>query len=107
MKQMIEQRFLPSDHTQVLYNKYHDCVQENQRVDEYTKEFLRLQARYENCDNEAQQVAHYQSGLNHKIHCMMGVAAIFTLTDVIEMAKRAEERVDWQPRQQYNWNFNY
>ncbi|KAG8662028.1 hypothetical protein MANES_01G057601v8 [Manihot esculenta] len=47
-------------------------------------------------------------GLNHEIRCMMGVAAIFTLADAIEMAKRAEERVDWQPRQQqYNRNFNY
>ena len=107
MKQMFEQRFLPSDHAQVLYNRYHDCVQGNRRVDEYTEEFLRLQARCENCENEAQQVAHYQRGLNHEIRCMMGVAAIFTLADAIEMAKRAEERVDWQPRQQYNWNFNY
>ena len=59
MKQMFEQRFLPSDHAQVLYNRYHDCVQGNRRVDEYTEEFLRLQARCENCENEAQQVAHY------------------------------------------------
>ncbi|KAG8640411.1 hypothetical protein MANES_13G056002v8 [Manihot esculenta] len=108
MKQMFEQRFLPSDHAQVLYNRYHDCVQRNRRVDEYTEEFLRLQVRCENCENEAQQVAHYQRGLNHEIRCMMGVAAIFTLADAIEMAKRAEERVDWQPRQQqYNRNFNY
>ncbi|KAG8645276.1 hypothetical protein MANES_10G049950v8 [Manihot esculenta] len=108
MKQMFEQRFLPSDHAQVLYNRYHDCVHGNRRVDEYTKEFLRLQARCENCENEAQQVAHYQRGLNHEIRCMMGVAVIFTLADAIEMTKRAEERIDWQPRQQqYNRNFNY
>ncbi|KAG8663024.1 hypothetical protein MANES_01G169950v8 [Manihot esculenta] len=37
----------------------------------------------------------------------MGVVAIFTLIDVIEMAKKAKERVDWQPRYQSNRNFNY
>ncbi|KAG8639483.1 hypothetical protein MANES_14G147049v8 [Manihot esculenta] len=100
-RKMFEQRFLPSDHAQVLYNRYYDCVQGNRRVDEYTEEFLRLQARCENCENEAQQVAHYQRGLNHEIRCMMGVAAIFTLADAIEMAKRAEERT-----QQYRGNYS-
>ena len=76
-------------------------------MDEYTEEFLRLQTRCENCENEAQQVAHYQRGLNHEIHYMMGVAAIFTLPDAIEIGKRAEKRVEWQPQHQSNWNFNY
>ena len=44
-------------------------------------------------------MANYQRGLNHDIMCMMGVAAIFTLADVIEMSKRAKDRLNWQPRQ--------
>ncbi|XP_037492751.1 uncharacterized protein LOC119369889 [Jatropha curcas] len=184
MKQMIEQRFLPSDHSQILYNRYHDRFQGNRKVDEYTEEFLRLQARCDNCETESQQVAHYietigenfhdgykikmicsnvsfpsdhsqilynsihgpfqgnrkvdevdgrvfkeeflrlqarcdncetesqqvahyQRGLNHDIMCTMGVTVIFTLADAIEMAKHAEDRINWQPRQPSNRNQNF
>ncbi|KAI5334330.1 hypothetical protein L3X38_024463 [Prunus dulcis] len=42
MKQLMMDRFLPTDYEQILYRMYIDCAQGNHSVSEYTEEFMRL-----------------------------------------------------------------
>lgn len=37
---------------QTPYNRYHDCMQEKRKMDEYIEEFLRLESRCDNDENE-------------------------------------------------------
>lgn len=92
---------------QTLYNRYHYCMKKNRKLDKYTEEFLRLQSKCNNCENKDQKVAHYQRGLSREIRYIIGVSTIYTLVDAIQMAKWAEEQLEWENKQQTKRNSNY
>ena len=57
MKQLLRDRFLPSDYKQYIFDAYHRCTQGSKSVDEFTTEFLRLIERNKLSAIENQQAA--------------------------------------------------
>ncbi|XP_047979023.1 uncharacterized protein LOC125220938 [Salvia hispanica] len=90
MKALLKARFLPADYEQLLYLQFHNCVQGNQAVSEYTEEFLRLQVRCNLYENEDQQVARYVNGLNDSIQERLGIQQIWSIDQAQTLALKAE-----------------
>lgn len=61
------QQFLPVDYEQLLYQKYHQCQQGQESVNEYTEEFIKLDLRANMRECEPQKVSRYVQSLNSPI----------------------------------------
>ena len=90
MKLMLWARFLPLNYEQTLFQQYQNCRQGSRTVAAYTEEFQRLQARNELLKAEAQQVARFIGGLRVAIQDRVSLQAIFSITEAINLATRAE-----------------
>ena len=91
---MLRARFLPPDYEQTLFQQYQNCRQGSRTVAAYTEEFQRLQARNELSETEAQQVARFIRGLRVAIQDRVSLQAIFSITEAINSATRAEAQLD-------------
>ncbi|PKU65568.1 hypothetical protein MA16_Dca024876 [Dendrobium catenatum] len=90
MRQLLRAQFLPTDFEQILYMKYQQCVQGNRSVSEYTEEFHRLSARNNLNESMNQLVARYIGGLKYSIQDRLELNAIWSLSQAINFALRAE-----------------
>ncbi|KAL5568451.1 hypothetical protein UlMin_025026 [Ulmus minor] len=59
MRQLLRNRFLPTNYSQTLYLQCLNCKQGTRSIKEYTEEFYRLGARTRLVEDESQQVARY------------------------------------------------
>ncbi|PKU85169.1 RNA-directed DNA polymerase [Dendrobium catenatum] len=98
MKQMLRAHFLPTDYEQLLYVRYQQCVQGSKTVSEYTEEFYRLSARNNLQESESQLVARYTSGLREVIQDKLELNSVWTLSQAINFALKAEVQLSRQPR---------
>ncbi|GKA57227.1 transposon ty3-I gag-pol polyprotein [Tanacetum coccineum] len=90
MKQMIKGRFLPPDIKQFLYQQCHNYVQGKRTVANYTREFLRLQARCNLRETDEQSMARYISRLNDSIKERLSLTPIWSVDQAQNMAMKAE-----------------
>ncbi|KAM2953124.1 hypothetical protein FF1_031539 [Malus domestica] len=76
MQSMLRDRFLPRNYEQVLFEKYHGCVQGTRSVQEYSQEFFNLAARNRLIESLLQQTARYLHGLNANIRDRIGLQCV-------------------------------
>ncbi|KAF3640134.1 Phosphopantetheine adenylyltransferase [Capsicum annuum] len=93
MKALLKARFLPADYEQLLYLQFHNSVQGNKSVFDYTEEFLRLQVRCNLSENEDQQVAGYINCLNDSIQERLGIQQIWSIDQDQTLALKAERYI--------------
>ncbi|KAI3847550.1 hypothetical protein MKW92_013143 [Papaver armeniacum] len=86
----MKDHFLPSDHTQNLFQIYQQCSQKRRPIDEYTKEFYRLGSRVNIPETEAQQVSRYLSGLDPEIKEVLYLHLISKVTEAVRLAQKIE-----------------
>ena len=67
MRQLLRNRFLPTNFSQTLYLQCLNYKQGSQSIKEYTEEFYRLGIRRRLVEDKSQQVALYIGGLNESI----------------------------------------
>ncbi|KAI3920535.1 hypothetical protein MKW92_050695, partial [Papaver armeniacum] len=83
-------RYLPSDHTQQLFQSYQQCAKKRRPVDEYAEEFYRLGSRDNIPETEAQQVSRYLSGLDTEIKEALYLHPISKVTEAVSLAQKIE-----------------
>lgn len=94
MKRLLQQRFLPPDYEQFLYQQYQNCRQTNRPVNEYTEEFYRLNARVNLSETEDQLIAHYIGSLKLAIQDRLALQGVWTMTDVVNLAMKVENQIN-------------
>lgn len=93
MRKLLRIHFLPIDYTQVLFQKYQNCRQGSQSVEEYAAEFY-LFVHNDLAETESQQVVRFLGGLRSSIHDRIMFQFIFTLSDAVWMATLVETHLD-------------
>ncbi|KAI6691341.1 hypothetical protein NL676_028169 [Syzygium grande] len=94
MKQKLKKRFLPTDYEQLLFQQFQNCRQSNRSVQAYTEEFLRLSARNNLDESEAQQTARYINGLRLNIQDRVSLHRLFSVEDAQDMARKIEMQLE-------------
>lgn len=94
MKEMLKVRFLPPDYEQLLFQQFQNCKQLSRSVQVYTEEFLRLSARNNLAESEAQQTARYINGLRLNIQDRVSLHRLFSVEDAQEMAQKIEMQLE-------------
>ncbi|KAG6737261.1 hypothetical protein POTOM_058775 [Populus tomentosa] len=79
---------------QILFQQYQDCRQGNRAVQAYVEEFHRLSSRNNLMETDAQQVARFIGGLRLNIQDRVSMHTIYTLTEAINLATKAETQLD-------------
>ncbi|XP_012842063.1 PREDICTED: uncharacterized protein LOC105962308 [Erythranthe guttata] len=96
MKLMMDEKFLPLDYNQTLYQKFHLLRQRvDQSVASYTEEFYKLMSRIELYDSNDQLVARYVAGLKSSIRGELFLLCFNSLAEAYQMALKAEEKLKW------------
>ncbi|KAM1912063.1 hypothetical protein ACFX1X_000160 [Malus domestica] len=90
MQSMLQARFLPRNYKQVLFEKYHGCVQRSRTMQEYSQEFFNLAARNRLTESLAQQTARYLFGLRPYIRDKIGLQHVNYPSEAEELAISAE-----------------
>ncbi|XP_028549525.1 uncharacterized protein LOC110110738 [Dendrobium catenatum] len=98
MKRLLRGHFLPMDFEQMLYVQYQHCSQGTQSVSEYTEEFYRLSARNNLNESETQLVARYIGGLKEAIQDKLEMNSVWTLSQAVNYALKAEIQLNRHPR---------
>ncbi|XP_028550837.1 uncharacterized protein LOC110096704 [Dendrobium catenatum] len=98
MKRLLRGHFLPTDFEQMLYVQYQHCNQGARTVSEYTEEFYRLSARNNLNESETQLVARYIGGLKEAIQDKLEMNSVWTLSQAVNYALKAEIQLNRQPR---------
>ncbi|KAF6162906.1 hypothetical protein GIB67_021055 [Kingdonia uniflora] len=62
-------------------------------VDEFTNEFYLLSSRVTTFETEAQKVSRFKIGLSKKIQDKLTMVNVYSITEALEMAKRAETKL--------------
>lgn len=93
MKRLLQQRFVPPDYEQFLYQQYQNCRQANHTVNEYTEEFYRLNARVNLSETEDRLIARYIGGLKLAIQDRLGLQGVWTMTDAVNLAMKVENQI--------------
>ncbi|XP_073263062.1 uncharacterized protein [Populus alba] len=94
MRRLLRFRYLPPDYEQILFQQYQDCRQGNRAVQAYVEEFHRLSSRNNLMETDAQQVARFIGGLRLNIQDRVSMHTIYTLTEAINLATKAETQLD-------------
>jgi hypothetical protein len=94
MKRLLNARFLPPDFEQRLFQQYQECRQGARTVQAYVDDFYRLSARNDLMETEAQLVARFIGGLRLPIQDKVSMQHVFTLTEAVSLATRAEKQLE-------------
>jgi hypothetical protein len=97
MKTLLKARFFPPNFEQHLFQQYQNCQQGGRTVQAYIDDFCRLSPRNDLMETEGQQVARFIGGLRYVIQDRVSMHHVFTLTEVVSLATRAEKQLD-QPK---------
>ncbi|KAI0509958.1 hypothetical protein KFK09_010558 [Dendrobium nobile] len=106
MKRLLRGHFLPTDFEQMLYLQYQHCSQGNRTVNEYTEEFYRLSARNDLNEFENQLVARYIGGLRESIQDKLELNYVWTLSQAVNYALKAEIQLNRHPKNQAPRRYN-
>ncbi|KAG6738699.1 hypothetical protein POTOM_058321 [Populus tomentosa] len=87
---------LPSfnDYEQILFQQYQDCRQGSRTVQTYVEEFHRLSSRNNLTETDAQQVSRFVSGLRLAIQDRVSMQTIYSVTEAINLATKAEAQLE-------------
>ncbi|XP_020702245.1 uncharacterized protein LOC110113876 [Dendrobium catenatum] len=102
MKQLLRAQFLPTDFEQIIYMRYQHCVQGLRSVSDYKEEFNRLTARNNLNELANQLVARYIGGLKDSIQDRLELNSVWTMSQVVNFALKAEMQQSRQPKTPYN-----
>jgi len=94
MRRLLRYRYLPPDYEQILFQQYQDCRQGSRTVQTYVEEFHRLSSRNNLLESDAQQVARFIGGLCLNIQDRVSIHTIYSLTEAINLATKAETQLD-------------
>jgi hypothetical protein len=94
MKRLLNARFLPPDFEQRLFQQYQECRQGVRTIQAYVDDFYRLSARNDLMETEAQLVARFIGGLRLPIQDKVSMQHVFTLTEAVSLATRAEKQLE-------------
>ncbi|KAA8543271.1 hypothetical protein F0562_021235 [Nyssa sinensis] len=98
MKLKLDEKFLPLDYSQSLYQKFHWLRQCNdQSVADYTEHFYKLLSRINLTETDDQLVARYMAGLKFNLQSELMLHSIHSLEEAYQMALKAEEKAKWTP----------
>ncbi|XP_026400411.1 uncharacterized protein LOC113296317 [Papaver somniferum] len=92
MRQLLRDKFLPTDYMQQLFIKLRNCRQGARLVEEYVADFYALVARNQLNETEEQLVAHFIADLNNLIQQGL-TQSVFTMVEAIQQAIRVERHV--------------
>ncbi|KAG6741161.1 hypothetical protein POTOM_056650 [Populus tomentosa] len=94
MRRLLRARFLPPDYEQILFQQYQDCRQGSRTVQTYVEEFHRLSSRNNLSETDAQQVSRFVSGLRLAIQDRVSMQTIYSVTEAINLATKAEAQLE-------------
>ncbi|KAG6747366.1 hypothetical protein POTOM_049769 [Populus tomentosa] len=94
MRRLLRYRYLPPDYDQILFQQYQDCRQGARTIQAYVEEFHRLSSRNNLLETDAQQVARFVGGLRMNIQDRVSMHTIYSLTEAINLATKAEAQLD-------------
>ncbi|KAA8515086.1 hypothetical protein F0562_018127 [Nyssa sinensis] len=96
MKLKLDEKFLPLDYSQSLYQKFHRLRQCNdQSVADYTEHFYKLLSRINLMETDDQLVARYMASLKFNLQSELMLHSIHSLEEAYRMALKAEETAKW------------
>lgn len=102
MKRILRSHFLPADYEQILYLQYQKCTQGNRSVSQYTEDFYRLNAWNNLSESTQQLIARYIGGLRENIQDKLELNSVWSLSQAVNFAYKAEIQLNQQPRFQYS-----
>ena len=91
MRRLLCYRYLPPDYEQLLFQQYQDCRQGSRTVQAYVEEFHRLSFRNNLMETK---VARFIGGLRLNIQDRVSMHTIYSLTEAINLATKAETQLD-------------
>jgi hypothetical protein len=94
MRRLLRYRYLPPDYEQILFQQYQDCRQGIRTIQAYVEEFHILSSRNNLLETNAQQVARFIRGLHINIQDRVSMHTIYSLTEAINLATKAEAQLD-------------
>ena len=94
MRRLLRARYLPPDYEQILFQQYQDCRQGNRTVQAYVEEFHRLSSYNNLSETDTQQVSMFVGGLHLTIQDRVSMQTIYSLTEAINLATKAEAQLD-------------
>jgi hypothetical protein len=104
MKRLLNSRFLPPDFEQRLFQQYQECRQGVRTFQAYVDDFYRLSAHNDLMETEAQLVARFIGGLCLPIQDKVSMQRVFTLTEAVSLATRAEKQLERSKASTSKWN---
>ncbi|KAL4188270.1 hypothetical protein AMTRI_Chr09g23070 [Amborella trichopoda] len=94
MKEKLTSRFLPFDHNQSVYRRFHHLKQKvDQSVQDYTEEFYQLLSRAQVPASEKQLVARYVRGLKPMLQDELALIHLWDMNEAYPTALKAEQKL--------------